>query len=87
MSRWLDHLERRQKHWRAGLPWSRFSIPGMGFGAMLMLAAVWYPDTTPWSSLGGAVLMAVGVYCLFMEQRTRARRKAHRASGLQERGA
>jgi hypothetical protein len=70
----LDALNARQKHWEKGLPWSRFSLPGMGLGVMLMIAALRFPESTPWSSLGGALLMAIGVFSLFMERRVRARR-------------
>ena len=74
-SDWLDTLNARQKHWERGLPWSRFATPGIGFGVMLMIAALRFPDTTPWTSLGGAVLTVIGVYSLFMERRVRAQRE------------
>jgi hypothetical protein len=70
----LDALNARQKHWEKGLPWSRFSLSGTGLGVMLMVAALRFPESTPWTFLGGALLMAIGVFSLFTERRVRARR-------------
>jgi hypothetical protein len=77
-SGWLDALNARQKHWEKGLPWSRFSISGIGFGVMLLLAALPFPEVLPLNILGGLLLLGIGLFSLFKERRVRAQREGVR---------
>ena len=73
-SDWLDALNARQKQWKKGLPWSRFSLSGIGFGVMLLLAPLPFPEVLPLNILGGVLLLGFGVFSLFKERRVRAQR-------------